>query len=62
MNMNEKFQMVGECTTSYRVKELGKDGIEIFIKIPKRFESLWMHTLSDLETTMKEIEYYESDD
>ncbi|WP_316357527.1 hypothetical protein [Candidatus Neptunichlamydia sp. REUL1] len=62
MNVPEKFNMVEECTQSYRVKKLGENGIEIFIKIPKRFESLWMHTLSDLETTMKEIEYYEKDE
>jgi hypothetical protein len=62
MSPPEKFNMVEECTQSYRVKKLGEDGVEIFIKIPKRFKNLWLHKLSDFETTMEEIEYYEKDE
>ncbi|QVL55808.1 MAG: hypothetical protein KFB95_00975 [Simkaniaceae bacterium] len=54
--------MVEECTDSYHVTETKDSGIEITIKIPKRFESLWIVKLSDLETTMEEIEYWESDE
>ena len=61
MSQEETYSMVQECTDSYRVVEKGESGIEINIKIPKRFESLWMSKLSDLRTTMKEIEYFESD-
>lgn len=53
--------MVQECTNSYHVTEKGNNGIEINIKIPRRFESLWISKLSDLRTTLEEIEYYEKD-
>ena len=60
--MQEEYSMVQECTNSYRVEEKGERGIEINIKVPKRFESLWISKLSDLRTTMEEIEYYEKDE
>lgn len=58
----ETFNMVEECTDSYHVTETERNGIEVHIKIPKRFESLWLVKLSDLETTMKEIEYWEGNE
>jgi len=62
MTEEETYSMVEECTSSYRVTEKEENGVEINIKIPRRFSSLWISKLSDLRTTMKEIEYYETDE
>ncbi|WP_316358940.1 hypothetical protein [Candidatus Neptunichlamydia sp. REUL1] len=60
--MEEQYSMVQECTDSYRVEEKGNKGIEIHMKIPKRFENLWICKLSDLRTTMEEIKEMEKDE
>jgi len=60
--MEEEYSMVQELTDSYHVED-AKDGeFKISILAPEKYRGLWMHKLSDLRTTMKEIEYYESDD
>ena len=51
------YRMVQECVDSYRVEE-NPDGVDIFIKIPKRFADLWLTKLSELEATDDEIEEY----
>lgn len=57
--MNEEtFSLVQKCTNKYFVENLNEEELEIHIKIPKKFRSLWLSKLSDLRTTEKEIEEY----
>jgi hypothetical protein len=58
---NEEFSLVQECTDDYYYENVGSR-VRINILIPKRFKFLWMHKLSELKTTMKEIEEYEHSD
>lgn len=51
----EIFSMVQECTNEYSVRSISANETEIYIRIPKRFQALWMSKLSDLRTTEKEI-------
>jgi hypothetical protein len=54
----EKFSLVQECTNKYFVENLDEEEVEIHIRIPKRFRSLWLSKLSDLRTTEQEIDEY----
>ncbi len=57
-SIEEQFSLVQECTDEYYIED--QDGkIKINILLPKRFKNLWIHKLSELKTTMKEIEEYE---
>lgn len=57
--MNEEiFSLVQECTNKYYVEDLNEAEVEIRIRIPKKFRSLWLSKLSELRTTEKEIEEY----
>jgi hypothetical protein len=62
MQTTEKYNMIEECTDSYEVNRFEDGSVEVHIKIPKRFRSLWLVKLSDLETTDKEIQEYESEE
>ena len=53
---DELISMVQECVNEYRVKNISEDEVEISIKIPKALEDLWLVKLSDLHTTMNEIQ------
>lgn len=53
-----EYPLVGECTDSYRVTET-KDGIEIVIRVPKRFADLWIVKLGELRTTDEQIADFE---
>jgi len=60
--MNDaEISMVQECVTQYVVKENGEGDITITIDVPKRFADLWLATLSELRTTMTEIDSYSVD-
>ncbi|MDR3624158.1 MAG: hypothetical protein P4L16_03340 [Chlamydiales bacterium] len=54
----EIFSLVQECTNKYYVEDLNETEVEIRIRIPKKFRSLWLSKLSDLRTTEKEIDEY----
>ena len=54
----EIFSLVQECTNKYYVEDLNETEVEIHIRIPKKFRSLWLSKLSDLRTTEKEINEY----
>ena len=54
----EIFSLIQECTNKYSVEDFNKAEVEIRIRIPKKFRSLWLSKLSDLRTTEKEIEEY----
>jgi hypothetical protein len=58
----EQFEMVGECTDSYRTELLEDGRTKITIVIPKGFSCLWRSKLTDLRTTMEEIVHYRSYD
>jgi hypothetical protein len=51
------YRMVQECVDSYHTEE-SSDGIDIHIKVPKRFADLWLTKLSELEATDDEIKEY----
>lgn len=56
--MNEElFSLVQECTNKYFVENFDEE-VEIHIRIPKKFRSLWLSKLSDLKTSQKEIMEY----
>ena len=55
----EKFSLVQECTDEYRVEKAENGTTKIIISIPEKYSNLWMHKLSELKTTMKEIKEYE---
>lgn len=59
MQNHESFSMVQECTDSYKAEEQKDGKLKISILIPKRFGDLWLVKLSELRTTMEEIEEYE---
>ena len=54
----EKFSLIQECTNKYFVENLDEEEVEIHIRIPKKFRSLWLSKLSDLRTTEQEIDEY----
>jgi hypothetical protein len=56
---DEEYVMVEECTDSYRVQPQDDGGVEIRIRIPRRFADLWVAKLSDLKVTDAEIREYE---
>jgi hypothetical protein len=58
----EVFGLVQECTNKYFVEDLNENEVEIHIRIPKKFRSLWLIKLSDLRTNEKEIEEYKDDE
>ena len=58
----ETFSLVQECTNKYYVENRNKDEVEIHIRIPKKFRSLWLSKLSDLRSTQKEIEEYKDNE
>jgi len=51
--------LVQECTNYYSIHEINDNEVEIRIRLPKRFKSLWAIKLSDLRTDEKEIEELE---
>ena len=60
MKEEETFSLIQECTNEYLVENFNKEEVEIRIRIPKKFRSLWLSKLSDLRTTEKEIEEYKN--
>lgn len=59
---NEFISLVQECTNKYFVKNIDADEIEITIRIPKKFRTLWLSKLSGLKTTKTEIDFYQDND
>ena len=55
--MEEEFSLIRECTNEYYI-ENKNNNIKINILIPKKFKNLWIHKLSELKTTVEEIEKY----
>jgi hypothetical protein len=54
---DELFSMVQECTNSYRfIRDYNERESKVEILIPKRFSDIWMSKLSDLQTSLREIE------
>ena len=57
----ERFSLVQECTNRYSIEDLNDAEVEIRIRIPKKFRSLWFSKLSELRTTQNEIEEYKDE-
>jgi hypothetical protein len=51
--------MVQECVDSYRVSDKEDEGVEIVIRVPRRFKNLWLVRLSQLSTSEEEIREFE---
>lgn len=60
--IDDPISMVQECVSTYAVNEKKDGSIEITIDIPKRFANLWICRLSNLRTSMEEIEAMEASD
>ena len=61
--MNEEtFSLVQECTNKYFLEIINEREVEIHIRIPKKFKTLWLVKLSDLRSSEKEIEEYKNDE
>jgi hypothetical protein len=58
---DEIFSLVQECTNKYSVHDLNEKEVEIRIRIPKKFRDLWLIKLSDLRTTLKEVDKYKNE-
>ena len=54
--MAETFSLVQECTNKYSLENVNEKEFEIHIRIPKKFRTLWLIKLSELQTNIKEIE------
>lgn len=54
-------KLIGECSSVYRVDDLGEEGIRIHIEVPRRFADLWIVKLNELRVTDEEIATYSSD-
>ena len=52
--MKQTFSMIQECTDDYSVKA-DNSHVDIQIKIPKKYRSLWLIKLSELRTSEAEI-------
>ena len=50
--------LVEECTNNFFTEDLNENEVEIRIRIPKKFRSLWLIKISELETNLEEIEQY----
>lgn len=54
----ESISLVQECTNKYFVESINENEIEIHIRIPKKFRTLWLIKLSELNTNQSEISNY----
>ena len=52
--------MVQECVSDYEAHESEDGSAVITIRVPKRFVNLWLVKLSNLRTTLREIEEFEN--
>lgn len=57
----ELISMVQECTNKYFINDMGENEVEIHIRIPKKFKTLWLCKLSELVTSEKEIKELEDE-
>jgi len=58
--MKKEYEVIGECTDSYRVEKLPDGSCQIIIRVPKRFSLLVRRKLTDLRTNDEEIAEYEN--
>lgn len=59
---DEKYSLIQEFTNSYSIDDLNENEVQITIRIPKKYRSIWMSKLSDLETSLQEIEELNEDE
>ena len=58
--MEDQMSMVQECVSRFVVKENEDGSKTITLEVPKRFADLWLVRLSEMRTTLEEIESYSS--
>lgn len=51
-----EYKLVQECVDQYRAKRDAHGNLDIRIRVPKRFASLWLLKLSELYATDAELE------
>ena len=61
MKNEENFQMVGEAATLFKISEVG-DKFFIEIQGEKKFKNIWIVKLNQLNTNMKEVNYYNQEE
>lgn len=57
----EIYSLVQECTNKYSVEDINETEVEIYIRIPKKFRTLWLRKISDLRTSKEEINEYKDE-
>jgi hypothetical protein len=57
-----EISVIQECTSKYVVDEQADGGVEIRMIVPPRFKMLVLVRLSNLKTSLQEIEEYEWED
>ena len=60
--MPKEYEVIGECTDSYRVETLPDGGCRIYIVVSKRFSLLVRRKLTELKTNDQEIAFFEGGD
>ena len=56
----EPISMVQECVSQYYARKSPDGSVTITIRAPKRFANLWLVRLSNMRTTLREIQEFES--
>lgn len=51
-----EYKLVQECVDHYRAERDADGGLDIRIRVPKRFASLWLIKLSELRATEADLE------
>jgi outer membrane protein TolC len=57
----QKISLLQECTSKYDARRSENGEVIIEIRVPSRFRSLWLKKLSELETTLKQIDELNDD-
>ena len=56
--MEDQISMVQECVSRFEMKQNDDGNKTITLTVPKRFTDLWLVRLSEMRTTLEEIESY----
>ena len=62
LDLNKKFNMLEEAVDSYHNQKIDKNHFEIKIVGPMKFRKIWLAKLNDLESSLKEVEYWNEED
>jgi hypothetical protein len=59
---SELFNMLEEGADSYETKDVDPNTFEIKITVPAKFKNIWLVKLDELETSLEEVEYWNTED